>query len=110
VDADPDFERLAPTPFSTICFRVRPRDLAERLRDAGPEEAREIEAYLDELNEVVIDAVNATGRAFFSHTKLNGHYTIRMAIGTIRSDEAHVTDAWELLRENALRLDAERRR
>ena len=110
VDADPDFERLAPTPFSTICFRVRPRDLAERLRSGEPEENGKLEAYLDELNEAVIDAVNATGRAFFSHTKLNGHYTIRMAIGNIRSDEAHVTDAWELLRENALRLDAERRR
>lgn len=109
VDADPDFERLAPTPFSTICFRARPRDLAELLRDADAVETHKIEAYLDELNKAVIDAVNATGRAFFSHTKLKGRYTIRMAIGNIRSDEAHVTGAWELLRENALRLDGERR-
>ena len=26
VDADPDWERLAPVPFSTVCFRWRPRD------------------------------------------------------------------------------------
>ena len=25
VDADPDWERLAPVPFSTVCFRYRPR-------------------------------------------------------------------------------------
>ena len=25
VDADPDFERLAPVPFSVVCFRARPR-------------------------------------------------------------------------------------
>ncbi len=109
VDADPDFERLAPTPFSTICFRACPRDLADRLKKADPEEAREVEGYLDELNEAVVDAVNATGQAFFSHTKLNGRYTIRMAIGNIRTTEAHVTRAWELLRETARRLDAERR-
>ncbi|MFQ5596354.1 MAG: pyridoxal phosphate-dependent decarboxylase family protein [Anaerolineae bacterium] len=109
VDADPDFERLAPTPFSTICFRVRPRDLGERLRGADAAETARIETYLDELNEAVIDAVNSTGRAFFSHTKLNGRYTIRMAIGNIRSDEAHVASAWELVRDHARRLDAERR-
>ncbi|MFQ5854405.1 MAG: pyridoxal phosphate-dependent decarboxylase family protein [Anaerolineae bacterium] len=109
VDVDPDFERLAPTPFSTVCFRAQPRDLAERLEKAGPDETREIETYLDELNEAAIDAVNATGRAFFSHTKLNGRYTIRMAIGNIRSDEAHVARAWELIREHALRIDSVKR-
>lgn len=108
VDDDPDFERLAPAPFSTICFRARPRDLAERLETADPDAAEQIERYLDELNAAIIDAVNETGDAFFSHTKLNGHYTIRMAIGNIRSDEVHVTRAWELVRRLALRLDRER--
>jgi aromatic-L-amino-acid decarboxylase len=108
VDADPDFERLAPAPFSTVCFRACPRDLAVRLGEAGPEEARQLEAYLDELNAAVIDAVNATGQAFFSHTRLNGRYTIRMAIGNIRTSEAHVLRAWELVRQAALRMDRER--
>lgn len=109
VDADPDFERLAPTPFSTICFRARPQDLAERLQQAGQGEMRKVESYLDELNEAVVDAVNATGQAFFSHTKLNGRYTIRMAIGNIRTTESHVRRAWELVHEHAWRIDAQRR-
>ena len=92
-----------------MCFRARPRDLAERLKKADAEEAREVEGYLDELNEALVEAVNATGQAFFSHTKLHGRYAIRMAIGNIRSDEAHVTRAWELVREHARHLDAERR-
>ena len=29
VDADPDFERLAPVPFSTVCFRYRPEGWAD---------------------------------------------------------------------------------
>ncbi|MCB8988196.1 MAG: hypothetical protein H6661_10660 [Ardenticatenaceae bacterium] len=44
-------------------------------------------------------AVNATGEIFLSHTKLNGAYTLRLAIGNIRTEEAHVKRAWELLQE-----------
>ena len=64
VDADPDFERLAPVPFSTVCLRYRPRDLAGR--EAEPEVA----AHLDDLNARLMDAVNRTGEVFLSHTRL----------------------------------------
>jgi aromatic-L-amino-acid decarboxylase len=109
VDENPDFERLAPTPFSTICFRAQPQDLAARLEKADPKEAQKIEAYLDLLNEGLIETVNATGEVFVSHTKLRDRYTIRMAIGNIRSDEAYVARAWELIGEEMRRLDAEMR-
>src|SRR5205807_8850999 len=104
-----DFERLAPAPFSTVCFRALPRDLAERLRSAGAAEAQKIENYVDALNQAIIDAVNATGTAFVSHTKLHNHYTIRVAIGNIRTDETHVSAAWTLIKRETTRLDAERR-
>ena len=35
VDADPDWERLAPVPFSTVCFRYRPARLAGREDEPG---------------------------------------------------------------------------
>ena len=53
----PDFERLAPVPFSVVCFRARP------LR------SRRAPAELDALNEQLLDAVNATGEVFLSHTQ-----------------------------------------
>jgi aromatic-L-amino-acid decarboxylase len=109
VDADPDMERLAPTPFSTVCFRFCPRDLAKQLQSADTDEVHKINAYLNELNEAVIDAVNATGEAFLSHTRLHGRYTIRIAIGNIRTTMEHVAHVWELVRGEALRLDAEHR-
>ena len=89
VDATPDWERLAPVPFSTVCFRHVP----ERL--AGDEVA------LDAHNAAVMDAVNGTGEVFLSHTKLRGRFTIRLAIGSIRTEPRHVERAWELLREAA---------
>ena len=97
VDADPDFERMAPTPFSTVCFRYHPRALRGQAR---------ADDELDRANAALLDAVNATGRAFLSHTRLGGKFTLRMAIGNIRTTEAHVRDAWELLRATGNRLPA----
>ena len=105
VDEDPDFERLAPTPFSTVCFRAFPGELAQSLKAAEPERSAEIESYLDQLNDAVVGAVNDSGEVFLSPTRLNGRYTIRLAIGNIRSDEKIVTRTWQLLREATSRLD-----
>ena len=99
IDDDPDFERLAPTPLSVVCFRAAPKNIRQSLASAGPQEAIELEAYLDRLNEWVVDAVNASGQAFLSPTRLRGRYTIRLAIGNIRTDEAHVKRIWQLLRK-----------
>ena len=89
VDAAPDWERLAPVPFSTVCFRHVP----PRLTGDG--------AALDAHNAAIMDAVNATGEIFLSHTKLDGRFTIRLAIGSLRTEPRHVARAWELLGDAA---------
>jgi aromatic-L-amino-acid decarboxylase len=89
VAADPDWELLAPVPFSTVCFRWRP---------AGREMTEEA---LDEANAAIMDAVNRTGQVFLSHTRLAGRFTIRVAIGNIRTESRHVESAWALLRAAA---------
>ncbi|HEV3469520.1 MAG TPA: pyridoxal-dependent decarboxylase [Pyrinomonadaceae bacterium] len=86
-----DWELLAPVPFSVVCFRARPGV------EAGTDGARA--ARLDALNEALMNAANATGEIFLSHTKLNGVFTLRLAVGNIRTTEAHVRRAWELLNE-----------
>jgi aromatic-L-amino-acid decarboxylase len=98
IEASPDFELLAPVPFSVVCFRHRPPGLL----DNG-----ETEAYLNQLNERLLESVNATGEVFLSHTQLNGRFTLRLAIGNLRTTEAHVRRAWELLQQHAQKLDAE---
>lgn len=82
---DPDFELLAPVPFSVVCFRAKPAHVS----------ASELDGY----NERLLDKVNASGEVFLSHTKLNGVFTLRLAIGHIRTEERHVRRAWELLHE-----------
>jgi aromatic-L-amino-acid decarboxylase len=111
VDADPDFERCAPAPFSTVCFRFRPHDLARRAEaHAGNGAATErVESYLNAVNESLLNRLNGTGRLFLSHTKLNGRYVLRFAIGNLRTTEAHVRAAWEDIQATAAELDDEMR-
>ena len=101
VDDDPDWERLAPAPFSTVCFRYRPARLS------GREDAPEPHAWLDAINTALMDAVNRTGEVFLSHTRLRDRFTIRIAIGNLRTEPRHVERAWALLRREAARLDTQ---
>jgi aromatic-L-amino-acid/L-tryptophan decarboxylase len=92
VDEDPDWERLAPVPFSTVCFRWNPLGRATT------------EAELDTRNAAIMDAVNRTGEVFLSHTRLGDRFTIRMSIGNLRTEPRNVERAWALLREAAARV------
>ena len=88
VDEHPDFERLAPVPFATVCFRAKPH----RIALSAPE--------LDRFNERVLDAVNSNGDVFLSHTRLKGTFVIRISIGHLRTTAAHTGRAWDLLVEH----------
>jgi len=90
VDASPQFERLAPAPFSVVCFRAH--------------RAGSSDAELDALNERLLESVNQSGEIFISHTKLSGRYTLRLAIGNLHTTETHVARAWELLQQHAAQL------
>lgn len=90
VDDAPGFERLAPVPFSVVCFRACPGGVPA--------------ADLDAFNERLMHAVNGTGEIFLSHTRLNGTFALRLAIGHLRTTGAHVERAWTLLQEQAAAL------
>jgi aromatic-L-amino-acid decarboxylase len=98
IDADPDWQRLAPVPFSTVCFRHRPRALA------GREEEPAVRAELDARNAAILEAVNRTGEVFLSHTRLANRFTLRLAIGSLHTERRHVARAWDLLRREAAAL------
>ncbi len=74
---DPDWELVAPQRFSLVVFR----------RNGS-----------DEENEAIIELANRSGEIFLSHTKLNGRYVMRLAIGNARTTEDDVRRAWEVLR------------
>ena len=97
VEESPNWELMAPQLFALVCFRANPDS-----RKSG-----EVGKQLDILNETIMNAVNATGKAFLSHTKLNDKLALRLSIGNIRTTEEHVRRVWELLNAQLHRLKAE---
>ena len=85
IDAEADFERMAPRPFSVVCFRARPHGL-------------EGEA-LDEFNMRLLEHINASGDVYLSHTKLDDGVALRVAIGNLGTVETDVNRCRDLLKE-----------
>ena len=49
----------------------------------------------------LLDAVNATGRVFAVHTKVNGQFMIRLAIGNPRHTQENIAEAWSVVQQVA---------
>ena len=78
--ADDDrFAVVAPHPLNLVCLRLGDDAATERL----------------------IEAVNATRRAWFTRTVLDGQPVLRFSIGSRATEERHVADAWQLLQRLA---------
>lgn len=91
IDAAPDWERLAPVPFSTVVFRHRPAVIGDD------------EAALAAHNARILERVNARGRVFLSHTQLGERYALRVAIGNAGTDAGRLAICWEDLQAEARR-------
>ncbi len=85
IEADDDFEVAAPVPFSLVCFRHRSDNA---------------------FNQQLLAEINKTGKAFLSHTVLNGRFVLRFAIGNFQTNEADVREVWEMIRQAAQQLTA----
>ncbi|MFN9086626.1 MAG: pyridoxal phosphate-dependent decarboxylase family protein [Gemmatimonas sp.] len=81
------WELTAPVTLSLVCFRYVPPGATE--------------AEIAALNAAIMEQVNARGRVYLSHTKLDGRYTLRLAIGNIRTERTHIELAWRELRDAA---------
>ena len=80
VKAHARLERAAPVPLNLVCFRHR----------GG-----------DDVNEKLMNQLNESGKIYLTHTKLDGRFVLRMAIGQTETEEEHVERAWDLIRELA---------
>jgi aromatic-L-amino-acid decarboxylase len=76
VAADPRFEVVAPHPFSLVCFRARADD---------------------EVNAELLRRVNAAGSVYLTHTRVNGRFVLRLAVGAPLTEHRHVAAAWQLV-------------
>lgn len=85
VAAEPGFVLAAPPSLALVCLRV----------ETGDPEGD------DRVTRALLEAVNASGRAFLTHTVVDGRYAIRVAIGAMATTAADVDALWEQLRDSA---------
>ncbi len=76
----PDFKLFVEPPLNLICFQ-----------HVGG----------DEINQKIMDTVNAQGTIYLTHTRLNDQLVLRMSVGQTKTEERHVRRAWELIRQAA---------
>ncbi|CAN6359527.1 unnamed protein product [Urochloa humidicola] len=102
VRADARFEVPVPRRFALVCFRLRPAAVV-----VGEERARSDEVEPNnELNRRLLEAVNATGRAYMSSAVVGRVYVLRCAIGNSLTDERHVRAAWSIVQGEATAIAA----
>jgi aromatic-L-amino-acid decarboxylase len=77
VAAEPSLELVHPTPWSLVCFRAR----------AG-----------DDATAAIMARVNDGGRAFITHTRVDGQLVLRVSVGAPTVAERHVDALWDLIR------------
>jgi aromatic-L-amino-acid decarboxylase len=90
IEAAPGFELMAPVPLGLVCFRYRPPEV-------GVDDPR-----LHDWNAALLARVNATRRVHLTHTRLDGRYVIRVAIGQRQTERVHVEELWRLIQEAAV--------
>jgi aromatic-L-amino-acid decarboxylase len=78
-----DFELVAPAPLNLVCFAHKNGD---------------------DFNKKLLDAINQSGKMYFTHTVINGKYVLRMCIGQTNTNEDHVWQAWQTIQTTSKQL------
>ena len=86
----PGFELLAPAPLGLVCFR-----------HLGPSKD---EAQREAFNQALLEAVNRSGKAYITHTRLDGIFTLRAQTAQEQTRLADVEALFDLIREKAADL------
>ena len=73
-----EFELVAPAPLNLVCFAHRNGN---------------------DFNRKLLETINSKGKMYFTHTVINGQYTLRMCIGQTNTEFEHVQNAWNTIQE-----------
>ncbi len=76
-------ELMAPVKLNTICFRLSDKEKSKN--------------EVNLLSEELLECINGSGKAYLTHTKLEGWFTIRMVIGQTNVGAKHIDKVKELI-------------
>ena len=90
IDRHQDFQLMLPAPLGCICFRYRPAELPE--------------TSINQLNRNLLDAINASGKLYLTHTQLKSDFVIRLVVGQTYQTKDHISLAWTTIQEISKKL------
>ncbi|OVA11862.1 Pyridoxal phosphate-dependent decarboxylase [Macleaya cordata] len=94
---DKRFEVVVPRTFAMVCFRLNPETIFNpKLHENGDHS----EDQMNELNQKLLESINATGQVYMTHTMIGGIYIMRCPVGTTLTEERHVHSTWKLVQEH----------
>jgi aromatic-L-amino-acid decarboxylase len=80
VVSERDFLLAAPPSMGVVCFRCVPAGMAD--------------ADVNRLNVSIVEAVNASGDGYITHTQLGRRTAIRVGLGNVLTTEEHLASVW----------------
>ncbi|HKZ26123.1 MAG TPA: pyridoxal-dependent decarboxylase, partial [Acidimicrobiia bacterium] len=86
-EATPDWRVLAPVPLQTVCLRHEPTG-------RSPDE-------VDAHTLSWVEAVNKSGQAYLTPARLDGHWMVRVSIGSLTTERSDLEALWGLMRSAA---------
>jgi aromatic-L-amino-acid decarboxylase len=87
IQAEPDWRVLAPVPLQTLCVRHEPSSLTGNALDA--------------YTLTWVDRVNRSGGAYLTPALLDGRWMVRISIGSMSTERAHLEALWTLIQHEA---------
>jgi aromatic-L-amino-acid decarboxylase len=74
---------------AVVCFRFVPRTASNA----------------DAINEGIVERINASGKAYLTHTRLRGQICMRVGFGNLSTTRAHVAEVWRLIQAETARAN-----
>ena len=85
------FELVVPRNLAIVCFRYLPSGMCEL-------------QTINQLNAILLQQINKTGKLFMSHTMLDDKYVLRFVCAQTNTREKHVQQACEIIANTAQNL------
>ncbi len=84
IESTDRFELVAPAPLNLVCFR---------------------HLHGDAFNRRLLERLNQSGNLYLTHTTLKNQYVLRFCVGQTHTEEHHVYQAWQQIKDTAAELE-----
>ncbi|GAB2225845.1 hypothetical protein Droror1_Dr00021614 [Drosera rotundifolia] len=122
VDKDSErFEVVVPRLFATVCFRISPATIIQHRLYNGWHDHEKKHALpasndhddhnhilINDINQELLESVNASGRLYMTHGFVDGMFLIRFSVGASLTEQRHIINAWKTVQEHAQKVLAQR--